>query len=157
MARKGSTIAAPDEHQLLLRLVVVDPPPDVLFALQRGSSELVGAVRSTGATLTFDFDVRARREEGGASLRLLGPFTQGPPAARFVYLNSGSYSGESNTCWSRRAKIPLTGLTADHLDRVLAQPGSRLQVQFAGKSRDGGPVCASVKLSDPGWTIVDEE
>lgn len=37
----------------------------------------------------------------------LGPFAQGPPAARFVYVDVGTYAGQKNTPWARRMKVPL--------------------------------------------------
>jgi len=155
MVRKGSVgVESPQEHLLRLRLVLVDPSPDVLFGLQRGSSEIVGAKRSTGDSLTFDFDLRARPE--GGSLRLLGPFTQGPPSARFVYLNVGTYAGDPTSCWSRRAKIPLSGLTPELCEQALATPSGLLQASIAGRGRDGSPVCAGVRLLEPGWSVVND-
>lgn len=156
MARKESVaVSPPVEHQIRLRIVVVDPPPDVVFALQRGSSAVVAATRSTGASLAFDFDVRARPEEGGF-LRLLGPFTQGPPNVRFVYINAGTSAGDFGSCWTRRAKVPLSGLTPELCERVLAMPGGLLQARIAGRARDGGPVCASIPLLEPGWSVVSD-
>ncbi len=152
-SKKPVAVDGPQEHRLPLRVVVVDPPPDVIFSLQRGSSEVVAATRSSGASLAFDFDVRARPEADG-SLRLLGPFTQGPPSARFVYVNSGTYAGAAGSGWGRRAKVPLSGITSELLERALATPNSLLEARIPGRSRDGGPVCASVRLLDPGWSVV---
>ena len=85
--------------------------------------------------------------------RLLGPFTQGPPAQRFIYICSGTCAGEADSRWTRRAKIPLTGIT----DALLAQwrKGSPacLEARIKGTAKDGGPACASVALLD-GWRII---
>ena len=74
------------EREIAMRIVVVDPPPDVAFALQRGRAELVAATRSTGAPLAFTFSVRARMGGPKPGLNLLGPFAQGTPDKRFVYV-----------------------------------------------------------------------
>lgn len=136
-------------EEIPLRITLVDPPPDVLFAVQRGPSELHQATRSSGATLSFDFTLRVRRSAD--SLSLLGPFSQGPPASRFVYVNSGTYAGDSASCWSRRAKIPLGGITPQLLDQFQKTPGAILEARVAGTGRNGGPACASVPLLDSGW------
>src|SRR4051812_45199006 len=109
------------EREITLRIVVVGPPEGVTFGLQRGKTELVDVIRTTGDDLTFDFPVRVH-EDG----RFLGPFTQGPPTARFVYVNSGTGAGDRTSPWSRRAKVPLKGVTADLVDAVSAKKGAVL-------------------------------
>jgi hypothetical protein len=141
------------EREIPLRVTLVDPPPDVLFCLQRGRSELVSARRTTGKPESFDFTARAKSLAGGR-VNLLGPFTQGPPAQRFVYVNSGTLAGDAGSCWSRRAKVALTAIDQALVDQVLSMPGARLEARIAGTARDGGPACASCKLLAPGWKVV---
>ena len=57
-------------------------------------------------------------------MNFLGPFTQGPPASRFVYVNSGTMAGENATPWTRRAKIPLAGITNAMVKKALAAPSA---------------------------------
>jgi Family of unknown function (DUF5990) len=130
------------KHELRLRIVVTEPLPGVWFALQRGKSELV-APTSSGEELTFDFSVLA--DLASDPPRLTGAFTQGPPATRFVYINSGTYAGQTGTDWSRRAKVPLIGIRTPIAAKVVAS-NSILQVRVHGMARDGGPLCASVPL-----------
>ena len=45
------------DQELRLRIVVVDPPAGVVFALRRGKQELVSPTMATGADLSFDLTV----------------------------------------------------------------------------------------------------
>ena len=83
----------------------------------------------------------------------LGPVAQGPPAGRFVYVNSGTSAGQADSCWTRRAKVPLTGIGWRLIERALAGTDTILEVQIDGKAKDGGPACATVPLLDGGWRI----
>ena len=110
--------------------------------VQRGKYELQEP-EAAGNANTFDFDIRV--DLTGPEPNFLGPFAHGPKDARFVYVNSGTYAGQADTCWSRRAKLSLMGITKEEVERVLNTPGARLQTTINGTGRDGGPVCASVK------------
>jgi hypothetical protein len=116
-----------------LRIVVVDPPPGVTFALQRGKSELVPPSRSTPKQLVFDLTVRVRDEE---QPNFLGPFAQGPRGARFGYINSGTYAGQTNTPWSRRAKVHLSGITWPLIHRANGKP---IEARIAGTAATAAP------------------
>ena len=86
--------------------------------------------------------IPAVASDGGA---LGGPYVQGPPRQRFVYLDIGTYAGQADSCWSRRLKIPLDGIPAK-----LMGAGGVLEACVAGTGRDGGPNCATVK-DFAGW------
>lgn len=128
-----------------LRITVLNPLDGVAVAVQRGSAELVAPSRRDSGAVVFDFSVRVGAFQPGAAPRLLGPFTQGPPAARFVYVNAGKHAGQPASPWDRRAKVPLAGITAAMIEEVMRTPGARIETTFAGTGRDGGPTCASVK------------
>jgi hypothetical protein len=140
------------DKEIALRVTVVDPPADVVFAIQRGRSELHEPTRSSGGSVSFDFTARVRSTS--KEVTLLGPFTQGPPATRFVYVNSGTYAGDAASCWSRRAKVPLAGITPELIRQLEQAPGSSLEARIAGTAQDGGPACASVPLLGDGWRVV---
>jgi hypothetical protein len=85
----------------------------------------------------------------------------GPPSgvawaihARFLYLNSGQRAGQADSCWDRRAKVSIAGITRQLLDRLRQRPGARLEARIAGTAPDGGPACATVPLLNGGWQIV---
>lgn len=134
------------EIELPLRIHVTSPPAGVVFCMQGKPGECLSPVRSTGDDLTFDVEVRAIASDPP---RLLGKVTQGPPAARFLYVCSGTYAGETSTVWARRAKVPLSGITRELIEK--RQSGERLCATIAGRAKDGGPACASVKLLGAGW------
>jgi hypothetical protein len=137
--------------EINLRITVVDPPPGVAFKMQKGRDELVPPTHADAHSITFDFSVRVDDDANG-NLRFLGPFTQGPPSVRFVYVNSGKRAG-IDSIWDRRAKVPLMGLTRGLIDKASRDPGSVIEATIPGKARDGGPVCASVALAS-GWRVV---
>jgi Family of unknown function (DUF5990) len=154
---KSQTKAKPrpiPDADLLLRIILVSPPPGVRFCLQRGRDELVSSVDSTGDDIAFDLSVRVK-DADAATPRLLGPFTQGPPDARFVYICSGMSAGQAGSCWSRRAKVSLTTITRALIRQSQSRPGSRLQARIPGTAKDGGPSCATVPLLDGGWEVAE--
>lgn len=135
------------------RLLVFNPPPDTPFAVQEGSAGLVGATPRKDDRLQFDFELRIGLREDGSGYQFLGPFAQGTPRDRFVYLNSGRRAGQSGTPWDRRAKIKLLPIPAELLKCVLAKPGLVLCGTLDGTGRDGGPICASIAPDKVTWTV----
>ena len=102
------------ECELALRIVLEKPPVGVDFALQKGKGnnyETVQKQRSGTHDLRFEFTARAVPGAKNADPNLLGPFVQGPSGARFVYIDIGTAAGQLGSIWSRRLKIPLTGIT----------------------------------------------
>ena len=57
------------------------------------------------------------------------------------------------SCWQRRIKIPLQGITWEMIDSLVDAPKRLLQATIPGTGKDGGPSCATVNLID-GWKIV---
>ena len=130
------------EQELTLAIILESPPPGVDFGLQKGSGndyETVQTQRSESGDLRFEFQVRVR-EGKDRQPNFLGPFAQGPTDARFVYIDIGTYAGQTNTEWSRRLKIPLRGITWSQIKKA-----KFLETRVPGTGRDGGPNCATVK------------
>ena len=132
----------------------MNPPPKVRIAVQRGKNQLFEPAVSTGSDLSFTFNVRVKGEPEDGPPRLLGEFAQGPPAARFVYVNSGKYAGGPDTVWARRAKIPLGGIDWPVIMKARSKPNSIIEVSIPFTARDGGPVYASVKLNPDAWQVL---
>jgi hypothetical protein len=135
--------------EVRLRIIVLEPPTGVAFALQRGRAELVAPTGSTAEGLAFDLSVFASGPRSEPP-RLTGPFSQGPPSSRFVYVNSGTLAGQAGSCWTRRAKVALAGITWVAIDEVLGGE-LVLEASIRGTGRDRGPACASVSLASP-WS-----
>src|SRR6187402_1836310 len=102
------------ESELPVRLVLVDPPSGVDFRIQRGRGaeyETVCVQQRTRGDVCFDFFLTVADNRKDVLPNFQGPFAQGPPAARFVYVDVGTYAGQKNTPWSRRMKVPLQDIT----------------------------------------------
>jgi hypothetical protein len=132
-----------------MSIVVVAPPPDVMFCVQGKPGERNDPVRSTGKDITFAFSVRLGSPLPNGVPRFLGKVVQGPPTARFLYICSRTLAGDEKSCWTRRAKVPLAGIT-----EKLIQSSHRLEARIAGCAADGGPACATVPLLMGGWRAV---
>lgn len=139
---------------LRLQLQVLDAPAGVTLMLQRGAQELVPPVNVAGGLLLFEVQATVSYPKGEDAPRLGGPNVHGPVQGRFLYVNAGTYAGQADSGWARRAKVPLPVLTREVVEQALAQPGMTLQACIQGRARDGGPACASVKLLDAGWTLA---
>lgn len=133
------------KRTIRLRIVVVDPIAGVNYALQRGKDEHVPPVREG----VFEFEVLCTED-----LRWGGPFVHGPAGGKFIYIGSGTHGGDRGSCWTRRAKIPLSAINEDLIQAHFAQPGSTIECQIAGRAKDGGPCCATVPLLDNGWHLA---
>ena len=131
------------KHEVPIRIIVTDPPAGVSMKVQKGRDELLEPVKATDTALVFEFCVFV--DLGSETPNFLGPYAQGPKDARFIYVNSGTYAGQGDTRWSRRAKLSLMSISKEAVETVLRSPGSRLETSINGVGRDGGPVCASVK------------
>jgi hypothetical protein len=144
------------ERELKFRIVLQKPPAGVDFGLQKGRGrdyETIQKQRSENSDLVFEFAVGVRAGGKGAVPTLVGPLVQGPPNARFVYLDIGTYAGQTGTAWSRRLKVPLTGIASSMINKAADDSRIVFEVYVAGTGRDGGPNCGTVKPSD-GWKVV---
>jgi hypothetical protein len=139
------------EQELTFRIILESPPAGVDFGLQKGRGsdyEVVQTQRSGKGDLRFEFDVRVKEGKDGQPT-LLGPFVQGPPDERFVYIGIGTFAGQTDTPWSRRLKIPFRDITWDVVNNA-AGGKEVLEARVRGTAKDGSPTCATVKPFD-GW------
>lgn len=140
------------DRELSCRITLVEPPPGVTFQLQKGRHGLVPPSEAAAGSLSFDFHLRVREGRDGGP-NFLGEFVQGPPAGRFIYVNSGTSAGQHGSPWTRRAKVHLAGINWELVEAALSTPGGFLEARIAGTSRDGGPACATVPLLDGQWKL----
>lgn len=143
-------------QELPLRIILVHPPQGVTFCVQRGKADLLPPSQISDDTLTFDLTVRVGAPQANGMPNLLGPFTQGTVADRFVYVNAGTLAGQLDSPWTRRIKVKLAGITQAMIEEVLATPGALLEARIQGTAKDGGPVAASVPLLGAGWQVVTD-
>lgn len=138
-------------REIKLRIVLEHPPKGVDFGLQKGRGsayETTQKQRSDGKDLTFEFTPVIKDNVSDAMTALSGPFVQGRPGERFVYIDIGTFAGQVDSCWSRRLKIPLAGITMK-----MVRAGNALEARVPGTGRDGSPSCATVKDFE-GWKLV---
>lgn len=136
------------------RIVVENPPPGVVVAVQIGKTgqhSLLPVSQSGPGWIAFDVPVKAATGPDGAA-RLAGPAIQGPTGDRFIYVNWGTSAGQHGTAITRRAKVRIGTLTPDQILQAL-EPGKRLETAFAGVGKDGGPACATIPLIG-GWRVA---
>ena len=141
------------DQELNFRIVLESPPPGVDFGLQKGGGsnyEVIQTQRSKTGDLQFEFSARVKEGKDGEPV-FLGPFVQGPPQERFVYLDIGTFAGQTDTPWSRRLKVPLRGITWDDVKQA-SQGKNVLATSVAGRGKDGSPSCATVKPF-AGWKV----
>ena len=137
------------KHELLFRIIVNDPLKGVAMMVQDGKDKLLPPLESSDDSLVFEFTINVDLSSG--SPNFLGRFAQGPKDARFVYVNSGTYAGNSHSCWGRRAKLSLMSISRGQIEKAVAG-NAVLETSFPGVGRDGGPTCASVKGIE--WKVV---
>ena len=138
--------------EIKLRIVIEKPPAGIDYGLQKGRGnpyETVQTQRSGKKDLVFEFPVSVSARNHS----LTGPYVQGPAGAKFVYIDIGTYAGQQNTPWSRRLKVPLTGITGTMIARSSQDSGFVLETRVPGTSSNGEPSCASVKPFQ-GWKVA---
>lgn len=141
-------------RSLTLRVTLIKPLPGVPLCLQQGKDDLVPPSSDSGEIVFFDFTVNIINDRVDGPPNFRGPFVQGPPNGRFIYINSGTYAGHADSCWSRRAKIPLSGISWELIEEALSKSKAVLEARIAGTARDGGPACGTVQLMENGWKVI---
>jgi len=151
---RNAPASAATEPAVRFRIVLEAPPPGVDFGVQHGRGSIYETVetrRSTGGDLTFEFTLQVRNPASDTAIDFAGPPVQGPRGQRFVYLDVGTMAGQIDSPWTRRIKIPLTGITPALVRKATA--AGILETRVPGTGRDGTPACATVKPF-AGWTLA---
>jgi hypothetical protein len=137
----------------MFRIVLEKPVSGVEYGIQKGKGknyETVQKQMAQSSDLTFEIPVSVKLDEKNNPV-FLGPFAQGTPLDRFIYVDIGTYAGQKNTPWSRKLKIPLTGISKTLINKISAQ--QVLVTKVPGTGKDGGPSCATVKPFE-GWKFL---
>lgn len=140
-------------QELILKIVLESPPSGVDFGLQKGSGkkyETIQIQRYSDKNLEFEFPITVKLRNGLPNF--IGSFVQGPSSQRFIYIDIGTYAGQKDTVWSRRLKIPLTGIDLNTVEELSTNSNKILEAKVPGTGRDNGPNCATVKPFS-GWYI----
>jgi hypothetical protein len=143
------------QSQLTFLIVLESPPAGIEFGLQKGhgsSYETIQKQRADHADIRFEFTATLTTS-GDGKPDFKGPFVQGPTGGRFVYIDIGSYTGQSNSPWSGRLKVPLYGISLAMINDAQRDQQLIIATSVPGKGKDGRPNCATVKPF-PGWKLI---
>jgi hypothetical protein len=99
------------------------------------------------ASWSFDCDV----VEGAGGIDLRGPYIQGRPGDRFVYLSWGDVNDRGDFAMFRRAKLMVGAI--DQALLQAAHDGKRLVGKLGLTDRKGGPLCAAVRPPAIEWSV----
>lgn len=131
--------------EICLKILLQNPADGTMYGLQKGKGshyETVQAQLAKGRDLTFDFVVQLKQPNGSVP-SLTGPFVQGPPGNRFVYIGIGSYAGQIGAPWSGRLKVPLP---ETDFQNALSNDGEYCWCcTVPGRTEDGKTLFATVK------------
>jgi hypothetical protein len=126
--------------------------PNIHVAVQRRNkpAELWGLVRGDAAIATWELECTA--VDGPAGVDLKGPFVQGRPGERFIYLSWGVVDESGGFALFRRAKVMLDAVPSDVLRRAVA---SGVLVGRLGLTDEkGNPTCAAVRPPLIEWSAT---
>ena len=142
--------------EIKLRIVVEATPPDVMFGLQLGSGSKYETIQKqvvgSKTDIFFLFTIKIKGDpEKDREPDFSGQYVQGIAGARFIYLDIGTYAGQSDSIWSRRLKVPLSGIAWKMIDQI--NSNHTLEARVPGIGKDGGPNCATVKPFG-GWHVA---
>ena len=150
---KTESSTSKSEGEVRLRIVLVAPPAGVDFGVQEGKGSdytTIQKQRSKDSELTFEFVVTVKDNRDDGLPNFLGRLAQGPTTGRFIYIDIGKSAGQIDSCWERRIKVPLSGITWEMIEK--ASTKLLLEARLPGTGKDGGPSCATVKPTD-GWKV----
>jgi len=112
--------------------------------------ELIGLVPGDSPSAAWALDCTPAPSANGTDLK--GPYIQGPPGGRFIYLSWGTVDDGNNFRLFRRAKIWL-----DTIPPVVLERAVRLGVlvgRLGLTDPKGNPTCASVRPPLIEWSAA---
>jgi len=129
------------EPELTLKIVLEKPTVGVDYGLQDGKGsnfKTVQIQRADGKNLEFECKVRVKIAFGMTPV-FLGPFAQGTANERFIYIDIGTFAGQTDSVWSRRLKVPLNGITMEMIQQGLSDSKLLMQTIVPGTGKEGWP------------------
>jgi hypothetical protein len=120
-----------------------DGHPNIHVAVQRRNKPdaLWGLVRADAPTAEWELECTATEQASGIDLK--GPFLQGGPGSRFVYLSWGVVDEAEAFTMFRRAKLMLDGVPPDVLRRAV-ETGTLIG-RIGLTDEKGNPTCAAMR------------
>ena len=124
---------------------------NIHVAVQRRAKpgELLGLTPGDAAHAAWTLECAARPAPDGTT-ELTGPYVQGRPGGRFVYLSWGAVGDDGAFTMFRRAKLMLGAIDPDVLAAAVAS--GRLTGRLGLTDAKGHPQCARVVPPAVRWT-----
>jgi hypothetical protein len=121
----------------------------VRLGIQKGK-DVIEDVPASVSGVTFTIPLRVTRNLKSGRPNFLGPFAQGTPDERFIYL----CWGDRHDDWDgfRRAKVHLNHLSWKSVEKAIAD-GKPVEAVINMTDNQGGPLCASVKKDKIEWKV----
>jgi hypothetical protein len=116
---------------------------DIHVGVQRRArpDDLLGLCPGDASAAVWELAAAATMKESGWDL--FGPYVQGGPGGRFVYLSWGTVDGAGTFSMFRRAKLCLDAVPSDVLNTAVK--GELLVGRLGLTDSRGQPLCASVR------------
>ena len=109
---------------------------------RRGTpGDLLGLCRGGATSARWVLDCKTKPTPTG--LDVTGPYVQGRPGARFVYLSWGTVDGEGGFDMFRRAKLMWDGVAPATAEAAWA--AGRIIARLGLTDARGNPLCAAVR------------
>jgi hypothetical protein len=121
---------------------------------RRGDAEqILDLVPGDAASATWTLECEVRATDDGADFT--GPYVQGRPGGRFIYLSWLSDQGPGPRGMFRRGKIKLDALPVPVQMHALA--GGSIAVSVGLTDAKGNPACATLGGPGTAWRILGHE
>ena len=139
--------------EISVKMICRDLPkePSLFLGIQDGKE--VSDLRPVGAkAITFEapFRLATRKKDGGPNF--LGPYAQGTPAQRFLYLNWGRRQDDGSYDYFSRAKVHLSHISWGDIERA-HNSGTPLTAELTMTDDRGNPICATVDSNHITWKL----
>ncbi len=146
------------KSEVTLKIVLENPTVGVDYGLQEGKGnnfKTIQIQRGDANDLLFEFKVSVKFADGMSPV-FPGPFAQGSASDRFIYIDIGTLAGQKDSLWSRRLKIPFSGITNEMINQVLSDSELKIETIVPGSGKGGGPNCGTVKPF-VGWKVTGRQ
>src|SRR5437764_9358044 len=109
--------------EVTLRIILERPVSGVEYGIQKGKGNKYETIQKQTANsddLKFEISIGVKAVANEPPV-FTGPFAQGNPQDRFIYIDIGACAGQYNTQWSRRLKIPLNSISQTLINDLSTQ------------------------------------
>jgi hypothetical protein len=114
--------------------------------------ELLGLVPGDAPSASWTMDCTAVQSPTGVDLK--GPYVQGSPGGRFIYLSWGTVDDTGGFTLFRRAKLWLDAIPSNVIDNAIEV--GWLLGRLSVTDRKGNPLCAAVRPPLIEWSATAE-